>query len=69
MSDSQIQDEELLELLNKTSKMTADATLKQYDEFIKNSESRIDTLIYRLMNRYNLGKSIENINIQSQRKK
>lgn len=62
MTKGELKDLELQDLLKQTSEMTADVAKRQYDEFVTNTSSRIDGVIYRLKNHYNVGKKINNIN-------
>ena len=66
MTQSEVRDLELSELLAQTSNMTADAARQQYDEFVEDTKGRVDGIIYRLRQRYNIGKKLNSINKQSQ---
>ena len=65
LSKSEENDLELLDILQQTNNMTADAARKQYEEFVESSAARIDGVIYRLKHHYNIGKRINSINKQS----
>ena len=58
---------ELSDLLHTTRDMNSIKAHQHYDRFVKETESRIDGVIYRLQHHYNLGKKINSINMQSKK--
>ena len=62
-------DAELSDLLHQTRDMHSIKAHQHYDKFVKETESRIDGVIYRLQHHYNLGKKLNAINKQSKKTK
>ena len=65
MTKNEMIDKTLSELLHETSEMTADKAREGYRSFVKETETRIDGVIYRLKHHYNLGNKLNSINRQS----
>ena len=52
----------LSDLLHSTRDMNSMKAQQHYDNFVKETEHRIDGVIYRLEHHYNLGKKLNSIN-------
>ena len=69
MPKSEAMELELADLLHKTSNMTRDKAQMKYDAFVKETETRIEGVIYRLNTHYNIGRKLNAINKQSNKTK